>query len=942
MASFKLTISLENPSYEKHKFTVNSVRIVDPFSISLFPGCLHISGSCVSKPFCKVQPIKVSQLDTELLDTCDSNLVVDSVFESNDDVDSESVDSSRGNFDGNFRKGGFNVWKRFMGVKRVKKDSNLRSNLWKGVNKAKSGEKAMKTDRKDIMDRRLSDNKLALDFDISNLECDLSLKRCNGILKQLEHSSSDSKALSFFEWMRENGKLKKNLTAYNLIFRVLGRREDWDVAEDMIREIADSGCEIEYQIFNTLIYACYKRGLVDLGAKWFNRMFEHGVRPNIATFGMLMSLYQKGWRVEEAEFAFSKMRELNIVCHSAYSAMITIYTRMGLYDKAEDVISLLRADKVTLNLENWLVMLNAYSQQGKLDDAERVLLSMQNAGFTPNIIAYNTLITGYGKVSNMNAADRLFHDLENVGLKPDETTYRSMIEGWGRTNNYKEAKRFYMELKRLELMPNSSNLFTMINLQAKHQDEEGILRTIDDMMMIGCQKSSVLGIILQAYEQAERIAKVPHILKGSLYDHILQNQTSCSILVMAYVKNCLISDALKVLKEKQWQDSLSEDNLYHLLICSCKELGHLENAKKIFDFMPKSDDKPNLHIICTMIDIFSTMSQFSEAESLYIKLRKSGISLDMITFSVVVRMYVKSGCLEKACIVLDAMDKQTNIIPDVYLLRDMFRIYQQCGMLDKLQGLYYKTLKSGIIWDQELYNCVLNCCARALPVDELSKVLDEMLRHGFAPNTVTFNVMLDVYGKSGLFKRARKVFWMAKKRGLIDAISYNTMIAAYGQHKDLKNMSSTVKKMQFNGFSVSLEAYNCMLDAYGKEGEMEKFRNVLQRMKESSCVSDSYTYNIMINIYGEQGWIEEVSGILMELKQFALGLDLCGYNTLIKAYGIAGMVEEAVALVKEMRENGIKPDRITYYNLINALQKNDMFLEAVKWSLWMKQTGLSN
>lgn len=941
MASFKLTISLENPSYEKHNFTVKSVRIVDPLWISLFPGCLHISGSCVSKPFCKVQPIEVSQIDTEVSDTCESNLVDDLVLESNDDVDSESLGSSRGNLDGNFRKGGFNVWKRFRGVKRVKKDSNLKPNFWKGVNKAKGGEKAMITDRKDIMARSLLDNKLASDFDISNLECDLSLERCNGILKQLERSSSDSKALSFFEWMRENGKLKKNLTAYNLIFRVLGRREEWDLAEEIIREIAASGYKIEYQNFNALIYACYKRGLVDLGAKWFNRMLDHRVRPTIATFGMLMSLYQKGWRIEEAEFAFSKMRDLKTACPSAYSAMITIYTRMGLYDKAEDVISLLRADKVTLNLESWLVMLNAYSQQGKLDEAEKVLLSMQNVGFTPNIIAYNTLITGYGKVSNMNAAQRLFHDLEKVGLKPDETTYRSMIEGWGRANNYNEAKWFYMELKRLELMPNSSNLFTMINLQAKHQDEEGTLRTIDDMMMIGCQKSSVLGIVLQAYEKAERIAKVPYILKGSLYDHVLKNQTSCSLLVMVYVKNCLISDALKVLKEKQWQDSLFEDNLYHLLICSCKELGHLENAKRIFAFMPKSDEKPNLHIYCTMIDIFSTISQFNQAESLYLKLSKSGISLDMVAFSVAVRMYVKSGSLEKACIVLDAMDKQ-NIVPDVYLLRDMFRIYQRRGMLDKLQGLYYKTLKSGIIWDQEMFNCVINCCSRALPVDELSNVFDEMLRHGFAPNTVTFNVMLDVYGKSGLFKKARKVFWMAKKRGLIDVISYNTIIAAYGQHKDLKNMSSTVKKMQFNGFSVSLEAYNCMLDAYGKEGEMEKFRNVLQRMKESSCVSDCYTYNIMINIYGEQGWIEEVSGILMELKQFVFGLDLCGYNTLIKAYGIAGMVEEAVALVREMRENGIKPDRVTYYNLINALQKNDMFLEAVKWSLWMKQTGVSN
>ena len=42
--------------------------------------------------------------------------------------------------------------------------------------------------------------------------------------------------------------------------------------------------------------------------------------------------------------------------------MITIYTRLGLYNKAENIISFLRDDEVILNMENWLVLLNAYSQ----------------------------------------------------------------------------------------------------------------------------------------------------------------------------------------------------------------------------------------------------------------------------------------------------------------------------------------------------------------------------------------------------------------------------------------------------------------------------------------------------------------------------------------------------------------------------------------------------
>ncbi|GMH16613.1 hypothetical protein Nepgr_018454 [Nepenthes gracilis] len=925
MASLFLSLPIETYDSNKLNFSLNSIQsFCPPFfsftssaNVSLSPAISHINNS-----HCK--RIKALQVESDLSDS----FVKGKVGGVSKPVENRSVGHC--SVARNSPVGHRNIWKRIQGVgKLLEGEGNLVPN---SIRNSNVEEDACISCRDEVESE--------LNVNVFGIGTDSSVKLCNMVLKRLERCT-DSGALKFFMWMRSNGKLKGNVIAYNLVLRVLGRRGDWSGAEKLIQEMKlESECELECQVFNTIIYACSKKGLVEVGSKWLLMMLEFDVEPNVATFGMLMSLYQKGRSIKEAEFTFSQMRILRLKCQSAYSAMITIYMRFGLHDKAEEIIRLLAEDRVTLNSENWLVMLNAYSQQGKLEQAESVLLSMQEAGFSPNIVAYNTLITGYGKASNMDAAEGVFQSIQSLGLKPDETTYRSMIEGWARAGNYRKVKWFYNELKASGFKPNSSNLLTLINLQAKHGDEETAVKTLDDLVEIGCQSSFILDTLLQAYEKAGRFDMVPLIVRGSLYEHVLVNQTACSILVMAYVKHGLVDDAIKVLEEKWWKDPAFEDNLYHLLICSCKDLGHLENAVKIFTHMPKSD-KPNLHIVSTMIDIYGVMNQFSVAESLYGMLKSSGVSMDMVAFSVVVRVYVKAGSLKDACSVLDTMDKQKSIVPDVFLFRDMLRIYQKCGKLDKLANLYYKILKSGITWDQEMYNCVINCCAHALPVDELSKLFDEMLQQGFNPNAITYNVMLDVYGKARLSNKARKVFWMASKQGLADVISYNTLIAAYGRSRDFKEMKSTVQMMQLNGFSVSLEAYNCMLDAYGKERQMENFRSVLQRMKQSSCASNSYTYNILINIYGEHGWIEEVAAVLKELKEHGPGPDLCSYNTLIKAYGIAGMVEDAVSMVREMRESGIDPDRITYINLINAMRRNDNILEAVKWSLWMKQMGFS-
>lgn len=54
------------------------------------------------------------------------------------------------------------------------------------------------------------------------------------------------------------------------------------------------------------------------------------------------------------------MKIFGVVCESVYSSMITIYTRLRLFEKAESVVELMEKEVMVLNVENWLVILNVY------------------------------------------------------------------------------------------------------------------------------------------------------------------------------------------------------------------------------------------------------------------------------------------------------------------------------------------------------------------------------------------------------------------------------------------------------------------------------------------------------------------------------------------------------------------------------------------------------
>ncbi|KAE8668664.1 hypothetical protein F3Y22_tig00112289pilonHSYRG00173 [Hibiscus syriacus] len=155
-----------------------------------------------------------------------------------------------------------------------------------------------------------------------------------------------------------------------------------------------------------------------------------------------MGLYQKSWNVREAEFAFSEMRNSGIVCQLAYSAMITIYTRLSLYDKAEEIIGFMREDKVTL----------------------------KQLGFKPNSSNLDTLLT-FQESTRMKRVPRTLDDMLKMMSLYDKA---EEIIGFMREDK--------VTLKQLGFKPNSSNLDTLLTFQEKYEDEEGAIRTLDDML----------------------------------------------------------------------------------------------------------------------------------------------------------------------------------------------------------------------------------------------------------------------------------------------------------------------------------------------------------------------------------------------------------------------------------------------------------------------------
>ncbi|MCO5557638.1 hypothetical protein L7F22_011205, partial [Adiantum nelumboides] len=560
----------------------------------------------------------------------------------------------------------------------------------------------------------------------------------------------------------------------------------------------------------------------------------------------------------------------------------------------------------------------------------------------------------------------------------------SMIGACGRAGELKCALGLYCKMKACRFRPSTQNFNTLISLHRNSDKdsnkEEKVLGLLADMIEMGCcPDSSTIDVVVRLYERwriLENLATAIPLLEAAGWS---PTQRCYSILLKAYIKSSLIDQALDVFRMlcmmlinrshvgkelgeggfKHGDDTHDnwngrgvctvyrlDESLCHSLICLCRTMGRYTEALQVYSDMRQFVTKPSWFTASSVIDICGRLNEakvVEKAEALFTEMRSSAEgreATDAGAYTVTINMFLKAGLVNKAAEVSSLVTEHESLVPDSTLFLAMLRAYSRCGMPAKAVQVYKRMLGVKIMWTAPMFNGVIHCCGRALPLEESIKVFLAMVYAKVPLSSATCNLMMDIFAKAGLLDKSENVFKLAKEQGVLDAISYNTMIAAYGRFKEYNKMEYALLEMQSAGFKDHVEAYNSILDAYGKAGLLHRMENTLERMRRSDCPPDLSTYNILINVYGREGLIEELKKIRRSMEEANIEPDSYTFNTLIFSYGNAEMPNEAMGAFKEMQDLNLVPDEITYNCLIAAFEMSGNHLEAARWSLWMTQLGM--
>ncbi|KAK8488700.1 hypothetical protein V6N13_042337 [Hibiscus sabdariffa] len=258
-----------------------------------------------------------------------------------------------------------------------------------------------------------------------------------------------------------------------------------------------------------------------------------------------------------------------------------------------------------------------------------------------------------------------------------------------------------------------------------------------------------------------------------------------------------------------------------------------------------------------------------------------------------IEAYGKCGCLDDARELFDEMPER-----DGGSWNSMITAYARNGSQESALCLFSEMNREGIVPNLISFVSVLGCCGVVLEFVLSRQVHSMAIKYGHSKNVILGSSLVDVYGKCGVMRDARRMFDEIENP---TDVTWNVIVRRYlevGDGKEsvlmfFKMIREDVKPLNFT-FSNALVASSSMSAL--KEGMQIHAVVAKINYEKDKVVSSS-----LINMYVKCGHLESARAVFDQLGS----KDLISWTAIMSGYAVSGRNREARELFNMMPERNL-------------------------------------
>ncbi|KAK8491431.1 hypothetical protein V6N13_046028 [Hibiscus sabdariffa] len=355
-------------------------------------------------------------------------------------------------------------------------------------------------------------------------------------------------------------------------------------------------------------------------------------------------------------------------------------------------------------------------------------------------------------------------------------------------------------------------------------------------------------------------------------------------------------------------DEAIKDNAWH-------------SALEIFALLRKQHwYEPRCQTYTKLIVMLGKCKQAQQASLLFETMLSEGLKPTIDVYTALVHAHGKSGLIDEAFTTVEDMKSVFDCKPDVYTYSILIDSCVKLRRFDLIGRILAEMSYLGIEFSTVTYNTIIDGYGKAELFEDMENVLTDMIERGDSlPDIFTFNSILGAYGNGGQIEKMEKWYEEFQLMGIRpDINTFNILIKSFGKAGMYEKMGSVMKFMVKRFFSPTIVTYNIVIEVLGKAGKIEKMEEYFKEMKHKGMKPNAITYCSLVSAYSKAGSIKKVDSILRQVENSDVVLDTPFFNCIISAYGQAGNLKRMAELFLAMKEKKCMPDNITFATMIQA------------------------
>ncbi|GLU10828.1 hypothetical protein SLE2022_276090 [Rubroshorea leprosula] len=368
-------------------------------------------------------------------------------------------------------------------------------------------------------------------------------------------------------------------------------------------------------------------------------------------------------------------------------------------------------------------------------------------------------------------------------------------------------------------------------------------------------------------------------------------------------------------------------------------------ALEFFNFTVRhSLDAPSIDAFEKTLHILARMRYFNKAWDLMAEIRRTHPSLlTLKAMSIVLSKIAKFQSYEET---LEAFKKMET---DIFVGREfgtdefnvLLRAFCSEREMKEARSVFHK-MHSRFAADTKTMNILLLGFKESGDITAMELFYHEMVRRGFKPNSVTYNVRIDAYCKKRRFGDALRVFEEMEKVNCLPTMeTITTLIHGAGLARNTQKARQMFDEIPKRNLQPDIGAYNALISSLVKSRDIDSAIKLMDEMEEKQIGHDSVTYHTMflgmMKIRGIEG-VRELYNRMIEANFIPKTRTVV---MLMKFFCENRRVDSGLDLWRYLVEKGCCPHSHALDLLATGLCSRGRWLEAFECSKQMLERGRS-